>query len=57
MTDPNGFVIAAAISVFVGAYELIATEWVHRVRAALGDGSHQDPMMCGRHYGIAWSEA
>ena len=36
MTDPNGFVIAAAITVFVGAYVLIATEWVHRVRAALG---------------------
>jgi Na+/H+ antiporter NhaD/arsenite permease-like protein len=29
-------VIAAAITVFVGAYVLIATEWVHRVRAALG---------------------
>ena len=28
--------VAAAITVFVGAYVLIATEWVHRVRAALG---------------------
>ena len=36
MTDPSGLVVAAAIAVFVGAYVLIATEWVHRVRAALG---------------------
>ncbi|MEP6560633.1 MAG: ArsB/NhaD family transporter [Nakamurella sp.] len=36
MTDPSPFVVGAAIAVFVGAYVLIATEWVHRVRAALG---------------------
>ncbi len=32
----SGIVIALAIAVFVGAYVLIATEWVHRVKAALG---------------------
>lgn len=36
MTDPNPWVVAAAVTVFVLAYVLIATEWVHRVRAALG---------------------
>ena len=36
MTDPSPWVVAAAVTVFVGAYVLIATEWVHRVRAALG---------------------
>ncbi len=36
MTDPSPWVVATAITVFVGAYVLIATEWVHRVRAALG---------------------
>ncbi len=36
MNDTSGWLIAAAIAVFVGAYVLIATEWVHRVRAALG---------------------
>lgn len=36
MTDPSPLVVGAALVVFVGAYVLIATEWVHRVRAALG---------------------
>ena len=36
MTDSSPFVVGAAIAVFIGAYVLIATEWVHRVRAALG---------------------
>ena len=36
MTDTSPWVVAAAVTVFVGAYVLIATEWVHRVRAALG---------------------
>ncbi len=36
MTDPSPLVVGAAIAVFIGAYVLIATEWVHRVRAALG---------------------
>jgi Na+/H+ antiporter NhaD/arsenite permease-like protein len=34
--SPNGVVVALAIAVFVGAYVLIATERVHRVKAALG---------------------
>ena len=34
--DPSGVVVALAVAVFVGAYVLIATEWVHRVKAALG---------------------
>ncbi|MEO5832245.1 MAG: ArsB/NhaD family transporter [Nakamurella sp.] len=33
---PASWVVIAAITVFVGAYVLIATEWVHRVSAALG---------------------
>jgi Na+/H+ antiporter NhaD/arsenite permease-like protein len=32
----NGVVVGLAIAVFVGAYALIATERVHRVKAALG---------------------
>ena len=32
----SGLVIGLAVAVFVGAYLLIATEWVHRVKAALG---------------------
>ena len=36
MSEPNGLVVAAAVVVFVGAYVLIATEWVPRVKAALG---------------------
>lgn len=36
MNDPNPWVIAAAVTVFALVYVLIATEWVHRVRAALG---------------------
>lgn len=36
MSDTSGVVVALAIAVFVGAYVLIATEWVHRVKAALG---------------------
>ena len=34
--DPVTFTHVAALVVFVGAYVLIATEWVHRVAAALG---------------------
>lgn len=36
MTDPGPWVVAAAVTVFATVYVLIATEWVHRVRAALG---------------------
>ncbi len=36
MNSTSTWVIVAAIAVFVGAYVLIATEWVHRVQAALG---------------------
>ena len=36
MSDTSTWVVVAAIAVFVGAYVLIATEWVHRVKAALG---------------------
>lgn len=32
----SGVVIALTVAVFIGAYVLIATEWVHRVKAALG---------------------
>ena len=34
--DTSGVVVVLAIAVFVGAYVLIATEKVHRVKAALG---------------------
>ena len=34
--DTSGVVVGLAIAVFVGAYVLIATEKVHRVKAALG---------------------
>jgi Na+/H+ antiporter NhaD/arsenite permease-like protein len=33
---PSGFVVGLSVAVFVGAYALIATERVHRVKAALG---------------------
>jgi len=35
-THPHGLVVALAVAVFVGAYVLIATERVHRVKASLG---------------------
>jgi Na+/H+ antiporter NhaD/arsenite permease-like protein len=35
VSDTSTFVVVAAIVIFVGAYVFIATEWVHRVKAAL----------------------
>src|SRR3954447_1744819 len=32
----SGIAIALCVAIFVGAYVLIATEWVHRVKASLG---------------------
>jgi len=32
----NGWAVGLSIAVFVGAYVLIATEWVHRVKVSLG---------------------
>ena len=61
--DPSTFVVVAAITVFVTVYVVIATEWVHRTKAALIGGGlmlligalDEHSAFYSEDTGIAWS--
>ncbi len=61
--DPSTFVVVAAITVFVTVYVVIATEWVHRTKAALIGGGlmlligalDEHSAFYSESTGIAWS--